>query len=92
MDARLPDEVKAAVRGKAFKLNQTDHAQGHILPDVPAWLRLGICGLRARRFARRSKPIRIPMRCFTRRPTSRSTPPASSSRAMRDWQASNSEG
>jgi formate C-acetyltransferase len=46
VEARLSDEVKAAVRGKAFKLNQTDHAQGHILPDVPAWLRLGIGGLR----------------------------------------------
>jgi formate C-acetyltransferase len=46
--ARLPDEIKAAVRGKAFNLNQTDHAQGHILPDVPAWLRLGISGLRAK--------------------------------------------
>ena len=48
VEARLSDEVKAAVRGKAFKLNQTDHAQGHILPDVPAWLRLGIGGLRAK--------------------------------------------
>jgi formate C-acetyltransferase len=35
-----------AVRGRAFSLNQTDHAQGHILPDVEAWLRLGIGGLR----------------------------------------------
>src|ERR1035437_10247862 len=48
VEARLSDEVKAATRGKAFKLNQTDHAQGHILPDVPAWLRLGIGGLRAK--------------------------------------------
>ncbi len=48
VEARLSDEVKAAVGGKAFKLNQTDHAQGHILPDVPAWLRLGIGGLRAK--------------------------------------------
>jgi formate C-acetyltransferase len=46
--ARLSDEVKAASCGKAFKLNQTDHAQGHILPDVPGWLRLGIGGLRAK--------------------------------------------
>ena len=42
--ARLSDEVKAAVHGKAFKLNQTDHAQGHILPDVRAWLRLRSMG------------------------------------------------
>jgi formate C-acetyltransferase len=48
VEARLSDEVKAASRGKAFKLNQTDHAQGHILPDVPAWLRLGIGRLRAK--------------------------------------------
>ncbi len=47
VEARLTNEVKAAEQGKAFKLNQTDHAQGHILPDVPAWLRLGITGLRA---------------------------------------------
>jgi formate C-acetyltransferase len=51
VEARLPGAVKAAVHGKAFKLNQTDHAQGHILPDVPAWLRLGIGGLRAQALA-----------------------------------------
>ncbi|GAB4562919.1 MAG: hypothetical protein Kow0047_11380 [Anaerolineae bacterium] len=44
--ARLPEDVTAAVRGGAFTLNQTDHAQGHILPDVESWLRLGIGGLR----------------------------------------------
>jgi formate C-acetyltransferase len=43
--ARLPDDVRRAVDGKAFSLNQTDHAQGHILPDVAGWLRLGIGGL-----------------------------------------------
>ena len=48
VEARLSEDVKAAVRGKAFKLNQTDHAQGHIVPDVPEWLRLGIGGLRAK--------------------------------------------
>ncbi len=47
VEARLGYKIKAAVRGKAFNLNQTDHAQGHILPDVPAWLCLGIGGLRA---------------------------------------------
>ena len=45
---RLPHSVKAAIAGRAFTLNQTDHAQGHILPDVAAWLRLGINGLRTR--------------------------------------------
>ncbi len=44
--ARVPEDVKKAVRGKAFSLNQTDHAQGHILPDVEGWLRLGLKGLR----------------------------------------------
>lgn len=44
--ARVPADVMTAVKGKAFSLNQTDHAQGHILPDVEGWLRLGICGLR----------------------------------------------
>jgi formate C-acetyltransferase len=39
---RVPEDVRVAVRGRAFSLNQTDHAQGHILPDVTTWLRLGI--------------------------------------------------
>jgi formate C-acetyltransferase len=34
------------VDGRVFSLNQTDHAQGHILPDVEAWLHLGLSGLR----------------------------------------------
>lgn len=44
--ARVPADVAKCVRGKAFSLNQTDHAQGHILPDVENWLHLGIAGLR----------------------------------------------
>lgn len=44
--ARLPDPIKTGVRSKAFSLNQTDHAQGHILPDVAGWLYLGVKGLR----------------------------------------------
>ncbi|MDY0093830.1 MAG: glycyl radical protein [Candidatus Vecturithrix sp.] len=44
--ASVSADVMAAVKGKAFSLNQTDHAQGHILPDVEGWLRLGIRGLR----------------------------------------------
>jgi formate C-acetyltransferase len=54
--ARVPADVAAAVRGKAFGLNQTDHAQGHILPDVPGWLRFGIGGLRAQVEAARGRP------------------------------------
>ncbi len=54
--ARLPDDVRRAVQGKAFSLNQTDHAQGHILPDVEAWLRLGVGGLREQVVAARWRP------------------------------------
>jgi pyruvate-formate lyase len=50
---RVPEDVRVAVKGRAFSLNQTDHAQGHILPDVEAWLRLGIGGLRAQVLAAR---------------------------------------
>lgn len=54
--ARLPEAVARAVQGKAFSLNQTDHAQGHILPDVEMWLRLGVRGLREQvETARRSE-------------------------------------
>ena len=44
--SRVPEDVRRVVKGKAFSLNQTDHAQGHILPDAEAWLQLGIGGLR----------------------------------------------
>jgi pyruvate formate-lyase/glycerol dehydratase family glycyl radical enzyme len=53
--ARVPDEVNCAVQGKAFSLNQTDHAQGHILPDVAGWLRLGTRGLREKVIAARDR-------------------------------------
>ncbi|MFO7634042.1 MAG: glycyl radical protein [Caldilinea sp.] len=52
---RVPEDVRVAVRVRAFSLNQTDHAQGHILPDVEAWLRLGIGGLRAQVLAARDR-------------------------------------
>ncbi len=54
--ARVPEDVMVAVTGKAFSLNQTDHAQGHILPDVETWLRLGIVGLRDKVTAARKRP------------------------------------
>jgi formate C-acetyltransferase len=54
--ARVPEDVAAAVRGKVFGLNQTDHAQGHILPDVAGWLRLGVGGLREKVNSARRKP------------------------------------
>jgi pyruvate formate-lyase/glycerol dehydratase family glycyl radical enzyme len=53
--ARIPDDVRAAVRGGVFSLNQTDHAQGHILPNVAGWLRLGVKGLREKINAARSR-------------------------------------
>lgn len=56
---RVPDDVRVAVKGRAFSLNQTDHAQGHILPDVEAWLRLGIGGLRAQVLAARDRWVAI---------------------------------
>lgn len=57
VEARLSEEIKTAVRGKAFSLNQTDHAQGHILPDIPAWLSLGVRGIREEAIAaRRQNP------------------------------------
>ncbi len=54
--ARLPAEVKAAIQAKALSLNQTDHAQGHILPDVDSWLRLGVEGLREKVQIARARP------------------------------------
>jgi formate C-acetyltransferase len=53
---RIPEDVRRAVRGKAFFLNQTDHAQGHILPDVEAWLHLGVRGLREQVLVARQRP------------------------------------
>ncbi|MEW5956292.1 MAG: glycyl radical protein [Chloroflexota bacterium] len=53
---RIPADVGRAVRGKAFSLNQTDHAQGHILPDVEAWLKLGPGGLREKIDVARRRP------------------------------------
>lgn len=54
--ARVPDHIMRAVRGRAFSLNQTDHAQGHILPDVQKWLRLGLAGLAAEVQTARRQP------------------------------------
>jgi pyruvate formate-lyase/glycerol dehydratase family glycyl radical enzyme len=53
---RVPTPIKKVVDGKAFSLNQTDHAQGHILPDVETWLRLGVKGLRAKVEIARQRP------------------------------------
>ena len=48
----LEDKVREAIGdeigaiGKVVKINQTDHAQGHICPDVSRWLTLGPKGIR----------------------------------------------
>jgi formate C-acetyltransferase len=58
VSTRIPSEVREAIQGKVFGLNQTDHAQGHILPDVAGWLRLGVKGLREQvRDARRQPHV-----------------------------------
>lgn len=41
---RLGSEISAI--GKVAKINQTDHAQGHICPNTPKWLALGPAGLK----------------------------------------------
>lgn len=43
LEAKIGEEMRAI--GKVAKINQTDHAQGHICPDTPTWLRLGPRGL-----------------------------------------------
>jgi pyruvate formate-lyase/glycerol dehydratase family glycyl radical enzyme len=51
--AAIPPDVQEARDCKVVKLNQTDHAQGHILPDVEGWLSEGPSGLKARATAAR---------------------------------------
>lgn len=53
----LEDTIKGGTEGKeikrtekVLKINQKDHAQGHILPDVLSWLKLGPKGI-LKRFA-----------------------------------------
>ena len=50
---KLGEEIGAI--GKVAKINQTDHAQGHICPDVRSWLALGPKGIRDDILARMSK-------------------------------------
>lgn len=53
----VPADVQEAVQAKVFQINQTDHAQGHILPDVEAWLREGPLGLKEKVLAARAQRI-----------------------------------
>ena len=55
----VPDDVCAAIQAKAFKINQTDHAQGHILPDVETWLALGPLGLKEKVLEARAKQTHL---------------------------------
>lgn len=43
LDERIGDEMRAI--GKVAKINQTDHAQGHICPNTERWLTVGPSGL-----------------------------------------------
>ncbi|MEN6634973.1 MAG: formate C-acetyltransferase/glycerol dehydratase family glycyl radical enzyme [Clostridiaceae bacterium] len=43
LDDRIGGEMRAI--GKVAKINQTDHAQGHICPNTERWLRFGPAGL-----------------------------------------------
>lgn len=56
--AAFPDDVREAISAKLFQVNQTDHAQGHILPNVEEWLQQGPCGLRAKAIAARDRMAR----------------------------------
>ena len=42
LDERIGGEMRAI--GKVAKINQTDHAQGHICPDTQRWLAYGPSG------------------------------------------------
>ncbi|MGT2784154.1 formate C-acetyltransferase [Streptococcus merionis] len=42
INSELTDDIKAALKDEAFKLNQTDKGQGHIIMDFPAILNHGI--------------------------------------------------
>ena len=55
--ATIPPDVQQARDCKVVKLNQTDHAQGHILPNVEEWLSEGPAGLRAKAGAARDRWI-----------------------------------
>ena len=42
INSELTDDVKTAIKDEAFKLNQTDKGQGHIIMDFPSILNHGI--------------------------------------------------
>ncbi|MEX0565605.1 formate C-acetyltransferase [Raoultella terrigena] len=57
INARMTDEVKAAVSTQIFSVNQTDKGQGHIIIDYPRLLNNGLAALVAElRAAAESEP------------------------------------
>ena len=50
---------------KVLKINQKDHAQGHILPDVSSWLILGPAGLLKKYESAREKEVSPEKNLFT---------------------------
>lgn len=42
----IDKKVKRAVEEGVFVLNQTDHGQGHILPNIEKWINKGVEGIR----------------------------------------------
>lgn len=53
----MPAEVRQAINAKVFQVNQTDHAQGHILPNVEEWLQEGPLGLKEKAITARAKRV-----------------------------------
>ncbi len=42
----IKGKTRKAIEEGVFILNQTNHGQGHIIPNVEKWLKKGICGLK----------------------------------------------
>lgn len=53
LDSSIGEEMRAI--GKVAKINQTDHAQGHICPNTERWLRYGPAGLMCEARSQREK-------------------------------------
>lgn len=60
--SRYDDGIRTAA--KVVKINQRDHAQGHIIPDLQRWLTLGPAGLQTRAEAGTSDLHRAAATCL----------------------------
>jgi pyruvate formate-lyase/glycerol dehydratase family glycyl radical enzyme len=60
----LPEEIRVACEDHLFTLNQKDHSQGHIVPDVQRWLSLGIDGISDEVRAARRSTVEVEKRHF----------------------------